>query len=306
MKNLDFLIIGAQKSATTTLFELLRQHPSITMPLEKEVPFFIEEARDAEAWEAFAKQHFPSKKIGLWGKASPQYLCDPTAAAHIKRLMPDTKLIAILRDPIDRSRSHYKMDKRRELEHRSIDDAVAPLLSTSSSLYARSRPVPRHRGGYESESDFFIAWSEYGAALAPYYDLFPRQQILVLYTEELERDPAGVIDRIMDYLDLPLGFRPSQLGKVMHKGGGRNRIAHATRVKFRRTFLFRLWQRLSPTLQGRIRFLYDRWNSQAADPDEDRPSALTEAAMRRHFAADLALLLALGVPTPPWSGRYLS
>ena len=80
MNTLDFLIIGAQKSATTTLFELLRQHASITMPLEKEVPFFIEEQRDESAWNAFSAQHFPSIKRGLWGKASPQYLCDPTEA----------------------------------------------------------------------------------------------------------------------------------------------------------------------------------------------------------------------------------
>ena len=218
--------------------------------------------------------------------------------------MPDVKLIAILRDPIERARSHYKMDKRRELEHRNIDDALAPLLSNSSSLYARSRPVPRHRGGYESESDFFIAWSEYGAALTPYYELFPRRQILVLYTEDLQRDPAGVVDRIMDFLDLPLGFRPTQLGKVMHQGGGKNRITHASRLKFRRTVFYRLWQRLNPSLQGRIRFLYDRWNSQPPEPDEDLPSPLLEAAMARHFAADLEQLRKLGVPTPPWWARY--
>ena len=100
MKDLDFLIIGAQKCATTTLFEHLRQHPGIHMPLEKEVPFFTGPECDAAGWASFSDRHFGPPDGRLRGKATPQYMCDPDAAQRIHRLMPGVKLVAILRDEI--------------------------------------------------------------------------------------------------------------------------------------------------------------------------------------------------------------
>ena len=77
MKSLDFLIIGAQKCATTTLFEHLRSHPRIAMPLEKEVPFFTGDDCSTESWQAFAQDQFGcGQEHKLWGKASPQYMSD--------------------------------------------------------------------------------------------------------------------------------------------------------------------------------------------------------------------------------------
>ena len=126
MKPLDFLIIGAQKCATTSLFEHLKAHPDIAMPVEKEVPFFTNKSCTVDDWGEFAGQHFAGCDNQLWGKATPQYMCDPTTAARIHALMPDTKLIAILRDPVERTWSHYQMGRRRaqRCASRSIGSAV--------------------------------------------------------------------------------------------------------------------------------------------------------------------------------------
>ena len=128
MKTLDFLIVGAQKCATTTLFEQLRTHPDIMMPLEKEVPFFTGENVTGEDWTTFAKRYFEAPDGRLWGKVTPQYLCDTDVAGRIASMMPDTKLVVILRDPIERSWSHYRMDVRRGTEQRPFADVVRDLL----------------------------------------------------------------------------------------------------------------------------------------------------------------------------------
>ncbi len=305
MKNLDFLIIGAQKCATTTLFEHLRAHPDILMPLEKEVPFFTGEDCTAGAWEAFAQTHFGGAEDRLWGKATPQYMCDIATADRIHAHMPAVKLVAILRDPVERTWSHYQMGRRRDTEARDFEAAVKDLLCEETLHASRNRPAPTHAEGFEPESDFYVAWSEYGRILRHYSRLFGPEQLLVLYTEDLESDPEGTLDRLLTFIGLAPGFRPDTLGKVIHKGGGGNRIPHSLRVWLRqRGPLYRLWQRLPESRRGRLRFLYEQWNvRKEATPKEAIP-ATARAALEQHYACDLKELFRLPIEPPPWADRY--
>lgn len=307
MKKLDFLILGAQKCATTTLFEQLRAHPEIAMPLEKEVPFFTRQDAGEAEWQCFSELHFGSPDGRLWGKATPQYLCDPAVAGRIAELMPEVKLVAILRDPIERSWSHYRMDRRRGTEQRSFAEVVVDLLAPDSVTRNRNLPVPLHEQGFEPESAFHVSWSEYGRTLAPYFEHFRRDQVLVLYLEELASDPASTLDRLLAFLGLAPGFRPPALGKVVHAGGGSIRIPHGVRVWLReRALVRRLWEALPEARRGRLRFLYERWNG-AGRPREETPGLpdALQSALVAHFAADLQILLAAGVTRPPWAARYL-
>lgn len=307
MKNLDFLIVGAQKCATTTLFEHLRQHPRINMPLEKEVPFFTNENCDEAAWARYAAAQFGADDGRLWGKATPQYMSDSRVPARIGALMPGVKLVAILRDPIARTLSHYQMGVRRNTEARSFDEAVTALLEPDAQVRARQLAAPMHREGYEPESDFYISWSEYGRVLGEYAARFGRDQLLVLYTENLERDPAGTLDRLLAFIGLAPGFRPAGLGEVMHRGGSGNRIPHGVRVWLReRRALYALWQRLPESRRGRLRFLYERWNVSRRAGSVPAMADSTRAALRAHFARDLQALASLGASQPPWMADYLT
>ena len=308
MKPLDFLIIGAQKCATTTLFEHLRAHPEVNMPLEKEVPFFTGEDCSGSAWEAFAATHFGCEDDRLWGKATPQYMCDRATPGRIRELMPDVKLVAILRDPIERTLSHYKMGRRRDTEPRDFDTAISELLAEDALQQGRELSAPAHSAGYEPESAFYVAWSEYGRILGEYARLFGPDQLLVLYTEDLESDPAGTLDRLLAFIGLQPGFRPDTLGEVIHKGGGSNRIPHSLRVWLReRRALYGLWQLLPESRRGRLRFLYEQWNVRKGDAATDAPpmSDLTRQSLLGHYGHDLASLLELPVDPPPWVQRYL-
>ncbi|MEP5568003.1 MAG: sulfotransferase [Halioglobus sp.] len=306
MKPLDFLVIGAQKCATTALFEYLRGHPEVKMPLEKEVPFFSGDDYDDSAWRSFSSHHFNDEDDLLWGKASPQYLCDKHAPERIKALMPKVKLIAILRDPIERSWSHYQMGRRRETECRDFDTAVNELLQTSSLKKAAELPVPTHAMGHEPEGEFYLSWSEYGRLLQRYTQLFDSSQILVLYTEDLKRDPAGTLDKVLEFIGLDAGYRPQQLGEVIHRGGGSNRVPHKLRVWLReRSFIYRLWQWVPDDKQGRLRFLYEQWNVRKEDAPVRRMSIETESRLQQHFAKDLEMLSELSGQSPPWIERFI-
>jgi len=305
MKPLDFLIIGAQKCATTTLFEHLKAHPDIAMPVEKEVPFFTGQDCSQSAWDAFAEQQFEGGDEKLWGKATPQYMCDPEAAARIHALMPGTKLIAILRDPVARTWSHYQMGRRRDTEHRDFEQAVQELLAPEQLDRGRTLPVPQHTEGFEPESDFYVSWSEYGRVLSTYADLFGKDQLLVLYTEELESDPEGTLDRILSFIGLAPGFRPATLGQVIHKGGGTNKVPHGLRVWLReRQFIYKLWNLIPPDQQGALRFRYEQWNVRKNGAGADTIPASARSALTQHFAEDLSQLAKLSIDAPPWAGNY--
>ncbi|MEH6912078.1 MAG: sulfotransferase [Oceanicoccus sp.] len=306
MKSLDFLIIGAQKCATTTLFEHLRSHPRIAMPLEKEMPFFTGDDCSAEAWQEFAlKQFGRGREDKLWGKASPQYMSEPNVAARIQKLMPDVKLVAILRDPIQRSWSHFRMGQRRDTEHREFSEVIASLLATMGQTTEHLPVLPDHAQGYQSEADFYVAWSEYGRILKEFTACFDPGQLLVLYTEELESDPAATVDRLLEFIGLPVGFRPPALGEVIHRGGASNRIPHSARSWLReRKLLFKLWQLLPDAQRGRLRFRYEQWNVRKNDDPMSLPDNIHDE-LRKHYAEDIRSLLSLPLDTPPWADRYL-
>ncbi|MEH6580751.1 MAG: sulfotransferase [Halioglobus sp.] len=306
MKSLDFLIIGAQKCATTTLFEHLRSHPRIAMPLEKEVPFFTDDDCSAKSWQTFALDQFGRKQDGkLWGKASPQYMSDPNVPGRIQKLMPDTKLVAILRDPIQRTWSHFRMGQRRDTEPREFSEAIASLLATTGQAAGHSRVLPDHALGYQSEADFYVAWSEYGRILQEFSACFDPRQLLVLYTEDLENDPAATVDRLLEFIGLPVGFRPPTLGEVIHRGGASNRIPHSVRGWLReRKLLYRLWQLLPDAQRGRLRFQYEQWNVRKNGDSMSLPDNLHDQ-LRKHYGEDIRSLLSLPIASPPWADRYL-
>ena len=307
MNELDFMIIGAQKSATTALYTYLNAHPDIAMPAAKEAPFFDGDTVTEEAWASFSGKHFPAPDGRRWGKASPQYMGHPLAAARIAHLMPDTRLIAILRDPIERAWSHYQMCRRREVEPRSFDMAVDACLDPVQQLLARDGTPPRHAEGYEGEGEYYLAWSEYGRILENYLAFFPRRQLLVLTTEELKQDPAAALDRVLEFVGLAPGFRPSCLGEVVHRGGGQPLISSARRRRLRAIAPLRwAWQRVPAARREALRYWFDQKNVRHGPRQEMVLSARNEVRLREHFAADVDFLRRRLGLSPAWGSRYAS
>jgi hypothetical protein len=192
----DFLILGAQKAGTTALYAYLRWHPEITGPSFKEVSFFDRHYAKGERWY---RAHMPVRRRSLVGEASPSYLFHPLAPERVARLLPDARLIALLRNPVDRAFSHYQHEVALGRERLSFEAAV-------------DREEERMQGELDrmlrDPSYFSLAWwnytyvarGRYAEQLERWFASFPREQLLVLFTEELSADTAGTYRGVLDFL----------------------------------------------------------------------------------------------------------
>jgi hypothetical protein len=220
VKALDFIVIGASKSGTTTLFHYLCKHPRIFIPAGKEVPFFnIDEWYD-RGWEWFAKEYFShAPEHSLWGTITPRYMLDIRAPARISKLMPRTKLIALLRNPIDRTYSYYWMRVRTGGERRSFDEIVHEQLDPAHASKARLLPW-----NDETTGDTYLVRSEYARILRTFLSHFSSEQLLILFTDELSARPQDVLDTFLTFVGLEPGFTPINLGRRYHEGGTNERF----------------------------------------------------------------------------------
>lgn len=296
---LDFLIIGAQKSATTALFKYLQPHSELALPAAKEVPLFTQDVVKEEV-DNFVRDNYASETGKLLGKATPQYMCDERIPARIHDHNPDMKLIAVLRDPIDRAWSHYRMNLRRETEGRSFEQAMIEQLNPKRINKARVGSPPLHTQEFENEGDYYLVWGEYGRILKQYLELFRREQLLVLHTSELKNDPSAVLDRVLDFLGLETGFRPDCLGEVVHKGGSNKIISTNTRHKIRDIWPVKaVWSLVPEHKKQELRYWFEQLNVRSGDETmvlSDR----TYQHLASHFAKDAALLSEITGTSPDW------
>jgi hypothetical protein len=196
----DFLVIGAQKAGTTALYAYLRWHPAIAGPFWKEVSFFDRHWWRGEPWY---RGQFPLRRNGrLVGEASPSYLFHPLAPERVLSLVPDVRLIVLLREPGDRAYSHYQHEVALGREPLTFEEALAAEDDRLRGEVERLRADPRA---------FSFAWWNhtyasrglYAEQLERWFELFPREQVLALTTEELGARPAETYASVLSFLGAP-------------------------------------------------------------------------------------------------------
>jgi Sulfotransferase domain len=325
---IDFLVIGAMKAGTTSLFEYLRGHPEIDLPPDKEVPYFNDDRLYGKvAWDEYLRLAFPTPKRGrLSGTVTPLYMspiaCASEAGAdgkvpastgydnfalprRIHERLPSARLIAILRDPVERAYSHYVEETRRSGESRPFAVAVDDLLRPDTLARSRSHLMPN--SGY-------IALGEYGRLLEGYYDLFPRERILVLLTRDLAREPLDVLRRIYDFLGVASDVEPPNLGKRYNVGAPKFKVrpglpATVVEKASANRAARAAWHSLSSERKSAILGAYRRFNyrfrdwNRRSDTSADSPSAEVSAGLERlrnHYAEERPLLEKLLGYSPPW------
>lgn len=198
----DFIIIGAQKAGTTSLFEHLAEHPEIIPPNRKEIHFFdgglepgIDTYKKGEKWY---RAHFPLKselKSNKTFEASPLYLFNPLAAERISKMLPDVKLIVLLRNPVDRAVSQYFHENRN-----NFDDK--PVLEAMKLEEERLKPVIENK---DYKSKVFIKHSYksrglYKEQLERYFSFFPKKNILILNSEFFFRNPGETLKEVLGFI----------------------------------------------------------------------------------------------------------
>jgi len=181
----DFLIVGAAKSGTTSLYNYLLQHESVLPALEKEVNFWYRRKKLSINWY---RGNFPMKfklKSKITGEASTIYLKFPNIAYKIKKDLPNAKILIILRNPVDRAFSGYNF---------ALSDHHHESLSFADALVC------------EEFSDYrFFSYRQHGLylkLLKPYYENFSKDQILVLDFDELKNHPQKLMNEVCDFLKI--------------------------------------------------------------------------------------------------------
>jgi Sulfotransferase domain len=196
----DAMIIGAMKSGTSSLHHYLTQHPQVIAPLRKEVHYFDLNFARGEAWYRanFGRQGQPGVNLD----SSPYYLFHPLAPARAGALLPQARLVVLLRDPVRRAYSHYWHERDKGREPLSFEDAIAaePERIGRAAEQLASGAIERSP---EHQYFSYLARGRYAEQIARWLLHFPREQLLVLRFEELAREPLPVLNRTLRYLGLP-------------------------------------------------------------------------------------------------------
>lgn len=206
----DFLIIGTQRGGTTSLYHYLTQHPYVATASVKEVHFYDKNFRKGMWWY---RAHFPTslerqftksmrQQPFVTGEASPYYLIHPLAPKRVAQTLPHIKLIALLRNPVDRAYSHYLLQRWSDTESLSFADAIAREQDRIAEESARIAQDPAYNShGHQHYS--YLARGLYAEQLQRWLEFFPRDQFLILKSEDLYEDPLAVLKETLAFLDVP-------------------------------------------------------------------------------------------------------
>jgi len=188
----DFLIIGGMRCGSTTLYNILNNHPQIYFPKVKELHFFDRRNPDLGDNNELYKASFSGcKEDSLCGEATPDYLTTPHCDERIFDLLGSPKLVVILREPVSRLCSHYRMSVANNAENLKFEDAIN---SESNRLTERS-----------DLSDIFQSYNErsdYLRHLKRFEKKFGRQSLHILFLEELNSKPLQTLKDLLKFLDL--------------------------------------------------------------------------------------------------------
>ena len=336
---MEFLVIGAQKAGTTTLWNLLRDHPQLWFPDAKEAPFFSHTEVYEAGWASYLERlRVPAGEGVLRGTITPHYMQGRRdagtrlVAERVHRLLPEVRIVALLRDPVERARSQHAMAIARGLEQRDAEGALSELLRGQALREGRLAP---------GDTNTYVVQGEYGRILGEYLSLFPREALHIELSDSLSSDPEGVVRRVLHFLGVREDYQPAAPRQRSFAGGREARVEDRELTRLLRSIDAIRGEDLGPAppaqlaaarawvaehrvdARGREEFeqiigrylgappershgervsleftLRKVWNVVPSPPEPI--SAGLRAALGAHFAADAAKLAALTGLQAPW------
>jgi tetratricopeptide (TPR) repeat protein len=204
----DFLIPGFIKCGTTSLYSYLSAHPQILPAIDKELFFFKTFQEQGLDWYL---SQFPKVSSSSYqtGEATPIYLTQCNGGQRVFQDLPHVKLVILLRNPVDQIISSYyqnmgsglRSENLVELMNSAIDKMEGMLGTSCDLLSLRSKNLI---DDYKQDVAFMcLAWSLYLYHLQPWLSLFPKEQVLILKSEDLFSNPGGTVQKVYQFLNLP-------------------------------------------------------------------------------------------------------
>ncbi|OUV70037.1 MAG: hypothetical protein CBC83_09545 [Flavobacteriales bacterium TMED123] len=284
-KNLpNFIIIGAMKAATTSIYTYLKQHPDIFMPKVKEPMFFNNYHQDNKyvvkgsnkkkitTLKQYKSLFDEVKAEGAIGEASPSYIYNEKAAELIKKEIPNVKIIVVLRQPVERAYSNFLHAKRagKEAENdfeKTFDLEDERKIANWSPLYH-----------YKSKGFYF-------EQLQRYFKVFPKENIKILLFEDIVKSPMESTQKLFSFLEVDANFKPDTSRKTNVSGKPKGMLGWIL-MKIRYYNLLPNIQLSKYLPQSAIRLLFKAVYEKPEKLDKHLKKKLTE----KHFKSDILQL----------------
>lgn len=251
------------------------------MPEQKELDFFSNDSLFYKGLDWYRNKWFVSADPGKkWGDASPQYMIYDYVPSRIYGCLPDVKLIAILRNPIDRAYSHYRMAVRRNLENRPFENAICQLIS-------RGFVPDNNRYGNLN----YVLFGEYGRILRHYLDFFRKEQIKVVFLDDLAYEAEMTIRDILKFLEIGRYYTtPHDLNKRYHEGGMK-RFPNIENFVLRKRWLKNLIKQLIPSsMLSKFLFWFETEFNVKKQNLQQGPPYTARQILRDYYREDISLL----------------
>lgn len=275
----NFFCVGTQKAATTTLHDILKQHPDIFLPSTKEAWFFHRDEKYQKGLDWYSHEYFVGyDNEKAVGEITPEYMFFEKVPGRIfKELGQDVKFLFILRNPVDRAYSHYLMTKRRGLDTLSFEKAI-------------EHENERIREGFREKVHFsYIARGLYSEQIERYLDFFPKNNMMFLVFEE---DIAVHIEESIKKILCFLEVHEMKLNcTIISNPATAPKITMLRDLIYRPNFIRRIVKQLVPSfgLRSKIRKGVDKLNQrpyQSSKLDEK----IRQQTLRRYFAEEIIKL----------------
>lgn len=183
------MCVGVQKGATSTLHDILVEHPELTLPRLKETHYFRDDEKYNKGVKHYFSYYFADSKKKLTGEIDPEYCYFPKCAERIKQTFGSIKIVFIVRNPVDRAYSHYLMTKRRGLETLSFENAI-------------KQERERLKTHYDHIHFSYISRGFYCRQIERYEELFGKENVKIVLFEDLIKNTKAVVDDISSFVGL--------------------------------------------------------------------------------------------------------
>ncbi|WP_299964597.1 sulfotransferase domain-containing protein [uncultured Roseobacter sp.] len=311
----DFVVIGAAKSGTTSLYRLLQQHPDVFVPDAKEPEFFARDEKYAAGLESYAENFKDARPDQITGEFSTIYTLSPffpDAAARMAEHAPQAKLIYVMRQPVKRAYSFYVQilknyqNVTNDLSvHRSFEEFIDPERHANAA--PRDMVFSQANAHLPDTPELCLAGSDYLAQIDAWCAHFPRTQILFLKFEDFVTDRPGTLRQITDFL----GIAPLSSEVFDKQGVTRNVAANHFRRRGHERALHRMRSKLGGLWALRLLLpagLRDKLRTRVAAQAKDdqlhippQPEKATEEQLTARFRPQTAKLAALtGLDLSDW------
>ena len=234
----DFVIIGSERGGTTSLYNYLLENSNVEPALRKEIHFFDQNYDRGRVWYV---AHFPIRgESVISGEASPHYYIFPEAARRISQDLPNTRLIMLLRNPIDRAYSHYQHEVALGYEKHSFEEAIQREFDMNGSDWT-ARDL-RSKGISEYVHHSYLSKGLYAKHLRYWLDCIPHENFLMLKSETFFDTPEKVTDGVFKFLKI------SSVDKIEYK-----------------KYNVGDYSEINPELRTRLQHFYEPFNRELSD-----------------------------------------